>query len=675
MKSSIVIIIMLLFVQVLPLMSQTTTPKADNNYTYQVQAVALHPGASYFAPTFHADGLVFSKSKRGTIKDGIFPIGSGIDLFYAEYQEDKFLKNLEKFKIKGETGDMTGVSFSSDGKKIYFTRNKKQNSDTPTWGIFTAKLEGVTQAGESERFIHNYLQYDVMHPFITADNQTLYFASDEAGGFGGLDLYVCYRIGKGWSRPENLGPEINSVGHEAYPFLHSDGTLYFSSNGHESLGGMDIFYTTKTYGRWIAPQNMNAPINSEKDDFGFIIRENKTDGGYFSSNRGGSKAVLYQVLAEKESELTSFIVTEQQKSDTQKKNVKPKKDEMFIKNVNMYFEGDNRPILNDVVGMKPLHFAAGDWKVSDIAKLELDKLANYLKHNSQIIIELSVHTDARGSKGTNKELSRLRAEAIKAYLESKQISPNRLDAVGYGEAFLVNLCKDGMFCAEELHEQNNRLEVRLIENQDVTYKWTIQNQPTHTKPQTVPVVYADNVRVPSTQYYEVVVGPIENSESRIYRELRAMDEQLDFEHTPKGKLFKLGPYTESKAQDCKQEIEENGLQKARISVAEKPKNTKPKPKKNSKIANYQIYVGPFKHVNNDTFHKFKELDTEINLKHTSKGMMIVMGPFESKGQVEQYEYYAKQRATKKTNVMIYSGGKVWRSDKGKHKNTTKWWRR
>ncbi|MGB1206826.1 MAG: OmpA family protein [Chitinophagales bacterium] len=671
MKSSIIItIIMLLLAQTSLLVSQTATPTADNDYIYQVQAVPLHPGASYFAPTFHADGLVFSKSKRGLLDNGIFPVGAGIDLFYAERQSDSSLKNLEKFKIKNEGGDITGVSFSADGKQIYFTRNKKQTSDTPTWGIFISNLEGTTQAGESQRFIHNYVQYDVMHPCITADNQTLYFASDQVGGFGGLDLYVCYRIGNSWSRPENLGPEINSVGHEAYPFLHADGTLYFSSNGHESLGGMDVFYTTKTYGRWIAPQNMNAPINSTKDDFGFIIQENKKDGGYFSSNRGGSKAVLYQILVEKESDFASFVVKEENVNENAST-----KEKQFTKNVNMYFADDNRPILNDVVGMVPLHFEAGDWKVSDMAKLELDKLANYLKHNSHIITELSVHTDARGSKSSNKELSRLRAEGIKAYLESKQISPNRLDAVGYGEAFLVNFCKDGMFCPEELHEQNNRLEVRLIENQNVTYKWTVQNQPIHTKPQTVPVVYADNVRIPTTQYYEVVVGPVENSENRIYRELRAMDSKLDFEHTPKGKVFKLGPYTEEKAQDCKQEIEQNGLKKARISVAEQPKNTKSKPTKNKHIAKYQIYVGPFKHVSNDTFHKFKELDTEINLKHTSKGMMIVMGPFESKGQVEQYEYYAKQRATKKTKVMVYSGGKIWKSEKGDDKNTKKWWKR
>ena len=135
MKRSIFItIIMLLLVQISPLMSQTTKLQADNDYIYQVQAVPLHPGASYFAPTFHAGGLVFSKSKRGLIENGIFPIGSGIDLFYAEQQADASLKNPEKFKIKGESGDIAGVSFSPDGKDIYFTRNKKHYS---FWGNLT----------------------------------------------------------------------------------------------------------------------------------------------------------------------------------------------------------------------------------------------------------------------------------------------------------------------------------------------------------------------------------------------------------------------------------------------------------------------------------------------------------------------------------------------------------
>ena len=135
-------------------------------------------------------------------------------------------------------------------------------------------------------------EYSVCHPSLSKDAKTLYFASDKPGGYGGLDLYECTReIGGPWSTPVNLGPKINTSGEEGFPFIADDGTLYFASDGHGGLGGLDIYSTTQVktgnkLSSWTDPENLGAPVNTSSDDFGYIIyKDNKT--GYLCSNRPG----------------------------------------------------------------------------------------------------------------------------------------------------------------------------------------------------------------------------------------------------------------------------------------------------------------------------------------------------------------------------------------------------
>lgn len=140
----------------------------------------------------------------------------------------------------------------------------------------------------------NDKEYSVEHPSLTKDGKTLYFSSDKPGGYGGVDLYMCTReIGGQWSTPINLGPKINTSGDEAFPFIADDNTLYFASNGHVGLGGLDVFSSSmvKTGNKmtnWTDPENLGYPINTNADDFGYIVRaDNRT--GYFSSNRQGGQ--------------------------------------------------------------------------------------------------------------------------------------------------------------------------------------------------------------------------------------------------------------------------------------------------------------------------------------------------------------------------------------------------
>ena len=136
--------------------------------------------------------------------------------------------------------------------------------------IYTATLEGKKWKNITP-FEYNGADYSVAHPWISENGKQLFFASDMPGGFGGMDIYVSELNDGNWSEPVNLGEEVNTKGNEVFPFIHADETLYFASDDHETLGGLDIFYATENGGNWDIPTNLEEPFNSEEDDFGFIV--------------------------------------------------------------------------------------------------------------------------------------------------------------------------------------------------------------------------------------------------------------------------------------------------------------------------------------------------------------------------------------------------------------------
>lgn len=139
-----------------------------------------------------------------------------------------------------------------------------------------------------EAVLFNSNDYSVAHPAFSADDNILYFASDMKGGYGGTDLYRSVKTGGQWGTPENLGGEINTPGDEKFPYIAKDGTLYFSSNGHYGLGGLDIYrvLVDKKTNKLGKVENLGAPFNSSKDDFGLIVAKDN-QSGYFTSNRPG----------------------------------------------------------------------------------------------------------------------------------------------------------------------------------------------------------------------------------------------------------------------------------------------------------------------------------------------------------------------------------------------------
>jgi outer membrane protein OmpA-like peptidoglycan-associated protein len=183
------------------------------------------------------------------------------------------------------------MTFTRDQNFIVFTRNNssKGKSGKSSEGIRKLKLYSSSNVDgkwvDVKELPFNNSEYSVGHPAFSPDDTQLYFVSDMPGGYGGTDIYVVEYKGGQWGTPVNMGKEINTEGNEMFPFIDEGGNLYFSSDGHEGLGGLDVFFAELRDGvAYRGVQNTGAPINSEKDDFGFITDRSRTNG-YFSSNR------------------------------------------------------------------------------------------------------------------------------------------------------------------------------------------------------------------------------------------------------------------------------------------------------------------------------------------------------------------------------------------------------
>ncbi|MEZ4886353.1 MAG: OmpA family protein [Chitinophagales bacterium] len=257
-----------------------------------------------FGPAFYKEGIVYAseQSEKHAQRTYNWRNAPFLDLFYSENESDENPSELgtpESFKGKVNTWMHEGtVSFSKDFETMYFTRNNyfkgkigydtEEKLKTVNLQIYESKSEG-DKWGEIKSIPFNSDDYSVGHPALSPDGQALYFASDMPGGYGGVDMYVSYRSGDSWGAPENLGPEINTEGHEMFPFMADDGTLYFASDALPGLGGLDLFSTMLLEdGTWSSPDNLRYPINTNGDDFAMII-DATNKKGYFSSNRSGGK--------------------------------------------------------------------------------------------------------------------------------------------------------------------------------------------------------------------------------------------------------------------------------------------------------------------------------------------------------------------------------------------------
>lgn len=265
--------------------------------SFEVEQIAFSSSLNdEFSPMYFNKGLVFSSNamSNASIKsEG----GRLFNILYAEQKDSGNFKSPVLFSKELTTILNEGpVSFSPDGKTIYYARNnliegkfKDINSPSNTMGIYIAQLQNGLW-GSVEAFPFNSDDYSIGTPAISPDGKRLYYASDMPGGNGGTDIFYSeYSNGK-WQAPKNLGKVINTPGNESYPFVSAGGLLIFASDGHPGYGGKDIYYTGETNKVWQRPIHLGGDVNSESDDFGLITDINFTKG-YFSSNRKHSQSI------------------------------------------------------------------------------------------------------------------------------------------------------------------------------------------------------------------------------------------------------------------------------------------------------------------------------------------------------------------------------------------------
>ncbi|WP_418264114.1 OmpA family protein [Flavobacterium faecale] len=504
-----------------------------NSGRYEIADAGVNSQYSDYGTAYYNDKIVFATARdtSGFVKRMDPWTGEGFtNLYESSVNADGSLglaKQLSR-KLNSKFHESTPV-FTKDGKTVYFTRNNyvdgkrgKDEKETTLLKIYKAELDGDKWKNITA-LPFNSDNYSAAHPALSNDEKTLYFASDMPGTLGQSDIFkVAINEDGSFGTPENLGNSINTEGRETFPFVTEKNELYFASDGHPGLGGLDVFVVkAKQDGSFKEVLNVGEPLNSSKDDFGLVI-DFKTKMGYVTSNRDGGaggddiykikelKPIEYpceqsmngtvtdletkEVVAGAKVSLhdSSFKVLKTVSSNQEGKfdfgevdcdtkyYIKTEKteyntDEITVstadntgktvvpisieKTLKKVTVGDD---LAKAFGIKIIYFDLNKSDIRTDAALELSKILDVMMQNPTIKIDIRSHTDSRQTDAYNKKLSENRAESTKNWLIQNGIDKSRLTAKGYGESQLVNRCADGVECTEEEHQANRRSEFVIV---------------------------------------------------------------------------------------------------------------------------------------------------------------------------------------------------------------------
>lgn len=505
------------------------TPKFKANlqfnvpYDYVIQPMAKNTGNGDFGLSFYGDKVVFAsyRTAQGNYTWNEKPY---LDLFEAVVDENEQLKRVTPFpkEINTKTHE-SSATFSPDGRFMYFNRTGDKKVEVgddkfATLRLMRAEFVEGKWANVTDLSINDDT-FSNEHPVLSKDGKKLYFSSDRPGGQGSFDIYyVDVNEDGSFGQPQNLGEVINSKHREQFPFVSDDGkVLYFTSDGHQGMGGLDIFYSRNYETGWDKPVNLGETINSSADDFAYVVNE-QTDKGYLSSNRNKGTDNLYSfVRFENES---SYMV-EGEVRDKNTKNLLPgttvslfdennnlvgtmvvgeKADYVFKTQPNKKYrieavkdfyiphseefttneEGKMRYTIELFVEcyddaeeiitrrddgkvqiqMENIYFDLNKWEIKPDAAGVLNTLYDLLVKYPSMEIELGAHTDTRATNTYNLVLANRRANAAVDYLANKGIDRKRMKAKGYGEELPLIKCGDN--CTEQEHSINRRCEFIIL---------------------------------------------------------------------------------------------------------------------------------------------------------------------------------------------------------------------
>lgn len=437
---------------------------------------------SEFAPMFldkEYDQLFFTSTSEKAIgekKSEITGMKKG-DIYVSKKNERGVWQQPEP--VEGELNtdaDEGVVSFSPDGQTMYLTKARRSETSNTSVEIYTSKRSDASWSAPQKFEITADTISAVGHPAVSADGNWLYFCSDMPGGYGGLDIWRISLVDRAGSL-ENMGSQINTPGNEMFPYSRTDSLLYFSSDGHPGFGGLDIFRAKlNTTGDFWSVDNMGQPVNSQGDDFGITFGPGES--GFFSSNRGDAKGydhilsfelpdiritISGWVLDKDEEPVPNAIIRIVGDDGSNQKEVA--RDDGSFKfnldrgvkyvmkagapgylNVKQEFESDSAEedadygvdfilaAINKPQVVENIFYDFDKATLREESKTALDEMAQMLRENPHVTIEMGAHTDRKGSDEYNIRLSERRAQSVVDYLIGAGIAPDRLSPKGYGES-------------------------------------------------------------------------------------------------------------------------------------------------------------------------------------------------------------------------------------------------
>lgn len=499
-----------------------------NSGKYLIKKLDFNSPEHDFSPTFYENGIVFASPERRTDRidtrrkfawDGT----NFLQLYQVEYKGDVYAEPKLFSLTKKDKYHDGPIAFNKDFTEAYLTRSNysskgklgKNKRGVVEVNLYKSKKDDKGNWSALIPFKYNSSEYSTGCATLSQKEDIMIFASDMSGGLGQTDLWMTKKVDGEWQNPIHLGDKINTTLRDNYPYLDSEGDLYFASEGQNNgLGGYDIFWVPGFLKGKRDIYNMGAPINSEADDFG-LVYDIRKGGGFFNSGRKGvvggkgrDDIFAFEILKSKlevqiidkkskmpiisargcvQSEFGDFIEESIKLNDEAKfyydlapnryiicakaegyqgaqKTISIPKGKLFTTVVELErkLPPAKTPTLPcPEVTLEDIFYDFDKYLIRDDASASLDNLLEFLKEYPRIKINLVSHTDSRGTAQYNQWLSQKRAESALNYLVERGLDRNRITASGVGESQLLNNCSN---CSEREHQANRRTTVEIISN-------------------------------------------------------------------------------------------------------------------------------------------------------------------------------------------------------------------